>query len=105
MALKPKMKGDTWNGLQIIIEDPIYDLAGCTARMHFRKSRPDGSLAFSYSTEDGTLVRTGNVFQMQPKKLDYSAGEYFFDIEITFSNGVVRTYYKDKIQIVQDVSY
>jgi hypothetical protein len=42
---------------------------------------------------------------MQPKKLDYSAGEYFFDIEITFSNGVVRTYYKDKIQIVQDASY
>ncbi len=104
-SLKPKRKGDTWNGLQIRIDNPMYDLEGCTARMHFRKSRPEGSLAFSYSTEEGTLVRNGNVFQMSPKKLDYSAGEYYFDIEITFSNGEVRTYYEHKIQILQDVSY
>ena len=104
---KPKKKGDTWNGLKIEIEDneSYYDFTNSTARIHFRREQKNGSLTFSYSTEEGTLLREGNTFFMTPRRLDYPAANYFFDLEVTFQDGYRKTFFENQIKIVQDVSF
>lgn len=103
MPFKPKIKGDTWNGLEINIDNPDLDFTDCIAIMQFRRGKKNGSLAFEYKTQDGTIVRNGSVFKMQPRILNFEPNDYFFYLQITFSNGSVKTFIDDKITISQDV--
>lgn len=104
MALQPRRKGDTWDGLEISIDNSDYDFTNCTAKMQFKKDKKDGIVAFEYSTQDATLVRTDNKFKMQPRLMTYATGLYYFDLQVTFADGRVKTFVDERLNIVQDVT-
>jgi hypothetical protein len=92
-------KGDTWDGIEIIantqeamgIIEPI-NLTGATILAEFKLA--NGQLAFKFDTSDGSIIVAepllGKIV-FASKKIDYKENTYFFDVQVTYPNGVVET--------------
>lgn len=109
-------RGDTWNGISIIIEDSEIvsnvevftpkNLTGYSVRSRFKTSNT-GNAKFEFSTDDNTITipnpLTGEIIFM-PRKMDVSANRYLFDIELTDPDGKVETVLDAIWNIVQDIT-
>lgn len=103
------IRGDTWQRTWVIQDAasrPV-DLSNTSARLHVRDSL--GSLVMQASTDDGKLTvqpLNGRIDLIMPKEeTDVPAGTYDFDIEVTFPNGVRRTYEQGTLVVLKDVTY
>lgn len=101
---KDKIKGDTFNGVKFSFSNPELDFSNVSVLVQFKKSKSNEKAVFSFSSAEGSITQTGNEFTMQPRELNYPAGVYYYDFQITFSNGVVKTFFEGTLKIVQDVS-
>jgi len=122
------IKGDTWDGLEILLEEenPDYDpeaiveegeepipeflpinLTGVDVLIQFRLTN-DSPVVFEFSTlEDTVLIPyplTG-VFIIPPvEELTYPAQRYIFDVQLTFPTGKVHTILTGAFAITNDIS-
>lgn len=105
-------KGDTFKGKTIKLYNGTgpgktpMDLTGVTARMQF-KPLGNRTTSFEFKTADNTLtipVPINGTILMQPRILAPNAGDYNYDLELTFPNGTVKTYLTNVWKIVEDVS-
>lgn len=101
-------RGDTWQRAWVIQDaagQPV-DLTGATARLHVRDAA--GAKVMEASTIDGRLTiqpAAGRIDLVMPKEATGIApGSYRFDLEVTFSNGVRRTYEQETLVILEDMS-
>lgn len=96
-------KGDTYNGRKITFP---FDMTGVNVLIQFKESL-SSTLTFEYKTEDGTITVpnpiNGEIFLM-PRIMEYPANTYNYDIQLTFTNGSVKSYAQDKLIIFTDVS-
>lgn len=119
-------KGDTFDGVRFSLfnksdESPI-DLTNTNIKIQFRKDKIDGTLmkevtigygitlitseqVYNDETLEYDTVTYNNVLQIDPFLLDWEQRTYYYDVEVTFSNGVVKTYIKGTQAILQDTSY
>jgi hypothetical protein len=101
-------RGDTFNGRKITLKKngTAIDLTGATVLMQF-KLDISGISRFEFKTANGSITipnpLTGQIIMM-PKVINEVAGIYYFDMQITFPNGTVKTYLSGKWNITEDVS-
>lgn len=108
--INDQYKGDTFNGVTFTLKEgaektPI-DLTGATILSQFRTKEVTGVIQQTFSIGSGITVTnaTGGVFKIDSFILDWNTGTFFYDIQITFSNGDIRTYVKGTLNVIQDVT-
>lgn len=103
-VLKPQLKGDTFNGVRFTLS-PTTDLTGATIRTQFKKSKTSKSEKELITGAGITIEDAINgIFVWDSFIMDLSTGTYFYDVEITFASGEVKTYLEGTIEITQDVT-
>ena len=104
-------KGDTFDGLKFTLinnDDQLpIDLTNVIIDVKFRKARQTGVVTKSVSVGSGITVidAVNGVFKIDAFILDWVIGKYYYDVQFTYTNGVVKTYIKGFIKIIQDVTY
>lgn len=103
-------RGDTFPGAQftVLVNGVPKSLLGASIRMDVRKTAT-GSRALRLTSAVGgglTITDAPNaVFKIDEQIINIAAGEYVYDIEITYSDGQVKTPIVGTWDIVQDVTY
>ena len=108
--LPDSYKGDTFESIQftITVNSVALDLTGATIACKFRKDSKQGVLTKSITSSSGITISapaTGGIFVIDAFDLDWAAGVYYYDIEITDAASVITTYVYGTITIKQDVTY
>lgn len=102
------LKGDTFNGLQMtLVKDGVaIDLTGATIKMDIRKDSKTGTSIDSRVTSDGITIldAVNGVLQIDAFKVLYPVGKYYYDLQITFAAGNVKTYIEGTFTVTQDVT-
>jgi hypothetical protein len=102
-------RGDTWAGigsLTIFVNSSALNLQGSDIKMEFRQSI-DSPVALTLSTQTSSIIinqTTLGLIQIPPKLIEIPFGEYFYDLQITFPNGVVKTYMSGTWEITPDIT-
>lgn len=97
------IKGDTFNQKNINFG---FDITDAKIEINF-KTQVNSKTSFFWSTVDNSITITdgvnGNII-LNSKIIDVAAGTYQYDLQITFADGRVRTYFNGKMIILQDVT-
>ena len=104
-------KGDTYDGVQFTLlnteDNSPIDLTGVAIKIQFRYDSRIGGIQKEITNGNGITLSdaAGGVFSIDSFLIDWAADFYYYDIQITFPNGVVRTYIQGNITVIQDVTY
>ena len=99
--IKPHIKGDTFNSRKITFP---FDITYCRIDMQFRK-QPNDTIVFEWSTEDDTFEKLSSTeIIMKSRILNEKVDIYYSDLQVTFQDGTVYTYFKANLQILQDIT-
>lgn len=107
--LRGHTRGDTFNGLFITVTlngSPI-DLNDVSIRAHFRLGSKTGCDVYKF--EEGNGIEkvdaiNGKFNLLENTILNWKVGNWYFDVEFTYQDGTVKTYYSDILPIIQDVT-
>jgi hypothetical protein len=77
------------------------DLTGCEALLQVKTS--SGALQFQYTMADGITI-SGNAFLFKKICDAPKAGEFEFDLQITYANGTVKTYTGGVATLIKEIS-
>jgi hypothetical protein len=111
IKINDQYKGDTYDGIQFTIlnteDNSPIDLTGVSIRSQFRFGSKTGGIQKEITNGDGITLSdaVNGVFSIDSFLVDWAADFYYYDIEITFPNGIVRTYIQGNIKVIQDVTY
>lgn len=85
--------GNTWNGLRVgvTVNGESKDLTLTESKVAFRKGSTTGELMYVLTTPRDIEVDTNNKIFIKPIKIDFPAGLYVGDLEITDVN-TTKTY-------------
>ena len=110
VKLNDHYKGDTFNGIQYTLlnssdSSPI-DLTGVSIKTQFRTTSKKGSVILEITSGSGITISdaVNGVFSFDSLIIDWSAGTYYYDVEITFSPEVIKSYIEGTIEILQDIT-
>ena len=90
----------------IVTTDKKYiDLTGAHLLCMF-KTAVTAPAILTWTDGDGMTIVDGATgkFQFDEQKIDVKGAPYLYDVQITFSNGVVKTYVSGTMTVVEDVS-
>ena len=104
--LNPQLKNDTFNGVRFTLS-PVTDLTGATIKTQFRKGSKTNQASKEITTSSGITVEdlVNGVFVWDSFIMDLSVGTYYYDVEITFASGDVKTYIEGTMKVTQDTTY
>lgn len=109
MALNPHIKGDSYNGLcfTVTINGVALDLTDVDINAYFRFGSKTGCKVHKFGVGNG-IVKTdavnGEFSLLEDVILNWDAGNWYFDVEFTYLDGRVKTYFSDILIITQDVT-
>jgi hypothetical protein len=90
-------------------DSPYIDITNATIKMQLRKEKEsNNNYTLEISTENlGITIIDGvsGIFKINKQKIDIAPYNYFYDIEITFIDGTIKTYISGKWLIKQDVTH
>lgn len=106
---EPHIKGDTFKGCRftVNVNNAPLNLTDCQIRMHLR-TNPLHTAKYELSTTNGKIAiidAENGIFEIPEQIIDIPAGYYYYDIEIIFLNGIVKTYINGRFEILQDITY
>ena len=103
--------GDTSDEVQFTVTKTVsnvtsaLDLSGVSIRMHFKKEGTNRVVKSLDTTSGITFVDASNgVFKINSFLMELPPHNYDYDIEFTFSSGVVRTYLRGNFNVVNDIT-
>lgn len=102
-------RGDTWNGfntLSFVTSGVPLNFTGANIKMEFRQ-KPDYPVTFTFSTENSQIqfVDAGNaIIRVMPKVIEVPPSKYFYDLQVVYPNGVVKTYMVGTWNIFADIT-
>ena len=82
------------------------DLTDAIIRMQIRKTCKTGNIVEDFTLGAGITmvdVLTGQI-SIDSYTADWGPGTYFWDIQITFITGSIKTYIEGQLKVVQDVT-
>ena len=101
-VIKPHIKGDTFNSRKITIP---FDITDSRIDMQFRLNGTGTSIFEEWSTENLTFEKiSANEVIMKSRIINQKAGNYASDLQVTFEDRTVYTYFKASLQILQDIT-
>jgi hypothetical protein len=104
--IKPQLKNDTFEGVRFTLS-PATDLTGASIQTQFRKDSKNNPVAKDISIGSGITVEdlANGIFVWDAFVMELAVGTYYYDVQITFSGGDVKTYVEGTIQVTQDTTY
>lgn len=109
--IKNQYKNDTFDGVRFTLlnsdsETPI-NLTGVSIKTQFRYKNSKGRVMKEITDLDGITIEdaVNGIFKIDAFIIDWEANIYYYDVEITFSGGIVKTYIKGTLQVIQDITY
>lgn len=109
-TLPDAYKGDTYNGVrfELLDQGEVVNLTGAVISLELKEDKNESTISvLTLSTVVGGLSIPSpllGVFQIDQQIIDIDAKTYYYDIEITFPDGTVKTYVKGKWTVVQDIT-
>lgn len=111
MSLQFKhIKGDTFDevAFQLKINDSAVNLTGAVIKMQLRKCYTDTTAALSLTSVSSAGITITNAsegrFKINSQIIDIEVYNYVYDIQITLSSGVVKTYVQGGFNITNEVT-
>lgn len=105
-----RYRGDDFQGIKFQLFDadanPI-DISGSTAKMQLRKSPNSFEAPVQWSTDDGSIEINVNEIYVKEKTgtdMNVEAFKYNYDLQVTYSDGVVVTFINGFFNIQNDVT-
>ena len=104
-------KDDTFNGVQYTFtnesDDSPVDLTDAAIKTEFRVGSPRGQVVKEITVDNGITIddAINGVMSFDSFIIDWRATTYKYDIQITFPNGVVKTYVRGSLIVEQDTTY
>lgn len=103
------LRGDTFNGALFVIDinDSPADLTGSRVDCWLREGSNVGAVRKKISTTTGGIVLTGPTngeVTIKPFIANLPVGTYYYDLQIKFSSGKIKTYIGGSIAIIQDIT-
>lgn len=100
-------RGDTWDGINSIaisVNSVPVVLSGSKITMEFRQDI-DSPVVMTFSTETSTIqILNANTIRIPARKIEVPFGTYQYDLQVTYSTGVVKTYMSGIWEIVPDIT-
>ena len=103
-------KNDTFDGvgftLQNEAEAPI-DLTGASIKIQFRHRSRGGAVVKEITNVDGITIENAanGMFKIDSFIIDWTPELYYYDVEIIFNDGTVKTYIQGKLKVIQDITH
>lgn len=104
------LKGDTFNGIEFTLIDsnselPI-DITDALITIQFKSHSKTGLINVELNVGSGITITDAEngVFVIDSFLLDWQPKKYYYDVQITFPNGVVKTYIEGTFLVIQDVT-
>jgi len=105
--IPPHRRGDTWDGINSIsisVNGVPINLSGAAVRMDFRQSL-DSPIVMTFSSETGTIdILNVNTIRLPSRKIEVPFGKYFYDLQVTYLDGSVKTYMEGSWEITPDIT-
>jgi hypothetical protein len=103
------IKGDTFDevAFSIKINNVDLDLTGATIKMQLKKtSDSSSSLSFTSVASAGITITnpSGGLFKINEQIIDIEVFNYAYDIQLTLSSGVVKTYVSGTFNITKEIT-
>ena len=104
------IKGDTFDevAFQLKINDTAVNLTGAVIKMQLRKCYTDTSAALSLTSVSSAGITITNAaegrFKINTQIIDIEVYNYVYDIQITLSSGVIKTYVQGGFNITNEVT-
>ncbi len=104
------IKGDTFDevAFQLKINDAAVNLTGAVIKMQLRKCYTDTSAALSLTSVSSAGITITNAaegrFKINTQIIDIEVYNYVYDIQITLSSGVIKTYVQGGFNITNEVT-
>ena len=104
------IKGDTFDevAFQLKINDDEVNLTGAVIKMQLRKCYSDTTAALSLTSVSSAGITITNAsegrFKINTQIIDIEVYNYVYDIQITLSSGVVKTYVQGGFNITNEVT-
>lgn len=106
--MKPAVSGDNWKGPEFTFSKNSVpmDFTGALIEMGFCLNSKQGKLHLLLSSDKDDFTINANSISINERKLDLSAGRYFFDLQITFPGltPVVKTYLEGTFEVLRDIT-
>ena len=105
--LSPQLKGDTFLGVRFTLS-PTTDITGATIKTQFRKGSKTNQVELEITTTSGITVEdavNGIFVWDEITPLDWAIGTYYWDVEITFASGDIKTYVEGTMAVTQDTTF
>ncbi|MHB9148345.1 MAG: hypothetical protein ACYC2U_08300 [Candidatus Amoebophilus sp.] len=104
----PHVKGNTFLGKEFAIDisGTPPDLTGATIKMQLRLT-PVHPTEHELSTTNNKIEindAVGGHFQIKEQIIDFPASNYYYDIQITYASGKIRTYIGGYFPILQNIT-
>lgn len=112
ISLSDVIRGSYWDGLTITLyssESPQVpiDLTGCVITYQIKLNGTIAAYAAQWTTDDNTITITGadnNELNIIGRNMNIPVGSYVGDIDILFTDGKNRTWFRTTQNIIQDVT-
>jgi len=108
-TIPPHRRGDTWDGIlsiSININGVPVNLSNSNVKIEFRESI-DSPVVLTLSTANGGVIITNasqGTLQLPSRIIEIPYGKYLYDLQVTFANGVVKTYMSGTWEIIPDIT-
>jgi hypothetical protein len=108
--LNDRIKNDTFESVEFEYNDNVgnpMDLTGVTVKVQFRNSSKKGHVVKSIDTTSGITMTDAVNGKFEIDKftpVDFEVGNYYYDVETTFTNGDIKTYVGGTFKVIQDVT-
>ena len=101
-------RGDTYNDVSftINVNGIAQDLTGASIKMWLVNANQQAPAA-DYNTINGRLIitnATAGVFKTSIGIVLLTVAQYYYDIQITFANGVVKTWIEGTFTVINDLT-
>lgn len=82
------------------------DLTNATPKMQIRRNSERGELVKTLTIGDGLewIDQTDGEIRTSEFIIDWGSGLFYYDFQLTYTGGAVKTYIRGKIQVIEDVT-
>ena len=102
-------RGDTWVGISsfpLTVNGIPVNLTNAAIKIDFKK-QVDSPVALTLSTAASSIVitqPTQGIFSIPARIINIPFGLYLYDVQVTFSSGIITTYVEGAWEIVADIT-
>ena len=103
-------KNDTYSGARYTLvnktTENAIDVTGASVKIDFKETI-DGSAVLTFSTTNGLITIAdgeNGIIDIEPSVITLDEGTYIYDMQITFTDGTVKTYLKGDWTILPDIT-